>query len=112
MKNFFFQDIWALSTVIVKHCGYTAVVNVKGETKKGMADLRDIMIDDLPDGGANALNLNRYVHPSRFLSLYLFYHIVHVRTPFSILLLASLLPYLLSINFPINLSVTSPCCVN
>ncbi|XP_013585087.1 PREDICTED: protein TSS isoform X1 [Brassica oleracea var. oleracea] len=52
------HDIWALSTVIVKHCGYTAVVNVKGETKKGMADLRDIMIDDLPDGGANALNLN------------------------------------------------------
>ncbi|KAF2547485.1 hypothetical protein F2Q70_00019984 [Brassica cretica] len=57
-EEFFFQDIWALSTVIVKHCGYTAVVNVKGETKKGMAGLRDIVIDNLPDGGANALNLN------------------------------------------------------
>nr|VDC65769.1 unnamed protein product [Brassica rapa] len=52
------HDIRALSTVIVRQCGYTAVVNVKGETKKGMADLRDIVIDDLPDGGANALNLN------------------------------------------------------
>lgn len=93
-EEFFFQDIRALSTVIVRQCGYTAVVNVKGETKKGMADLRDIVIDDLPDGGANSLNLNRYVHPSRFLSLYIFYHIVHVRIPFSISLLASLLPSL------------------
>lgn len=87
---FFSQDTMALSTVIVRHCGYTAVINVKGEVKKGMTGLRDIVIDDLPDGGANALNLNRYVHPSSFLRLYLFYHIVHVRIPFSVLLLAYL----------------------
>ncbi|KAJ0257058.1 Tetratricopeptide repeat [Hirschfeldia incana] len=52
------HDTPALSTVIVRHCGYTAVVNVKGETKKRMTEIRDIVIDDLPDGGANALNLN------------------------------------------------------
>ncbi|KAF8086900.1 hypothetical protein N665_0609s0031 [Sinapis alba] len=52
------HDTMALSTVIVRHCGYTAVINVKGEVKKGMTGLRDIVIDDLPDGGANALNLN------------------------------------------------------
>lgn len=38
------------------------MVNVKGETKKRMTEIRDIVIDDLPDGGANALNLNRYMH--------------------------------------------------
>ncbi|CAH2037548.1 unnamed protein product [Thlaspi arvense] len=49
------HDTSALGTVIVRHCGYTAVVNVKGDIKKGMTN---IVIDDLPDGGANALNLN------------------------------------------------------
>ncbi|CAA7028629.1 unnamed protein product [Microthlaspi erraticum] len=52
------HDTRALGTVIVRHCGYTAAVNVKGEIKKGLTDFRDIVIDDLPDGGANALNLN------------------------------------------------------
>ncbi|CAH8353902.1 unnamed protein product [Eruca vesicaria subsp. sativa] len=52
------HDTPVLSTVIVRHCGYTAVVNVKGEVKKRMTEIRDIVIDDLPDGGANALNLN------------------------------------------------------
>ncbi|KAL0723533.1 hypothetical protein Bca4012_038132 [Brassica carinata] len=52
------HDTMALSTVIVRHCGYTAVVNVKGETKKGTTGLRGTVIDDLPEGGANALNLN------------------------------------------------------
>ncbi|CAL9215101.1 unnamed protein product [Arabidopsis halleri] len=52
------HDTPALGTVIVRHCGYTAVVNVKGKTQKAISDFRDILIDDLPDGGANALNLN------------------------------------------------------
>lgn len=65
------QDTPALGTVIVRHCGYTAVVNVKGKTQKAISDFRDILIDDLPDGGANALNLNRFV-PLRFLIIYVF----------------------------------------
>lgn len=69
---FFFQDTPALGTVIVRHCGYTAAVTVKGGIKKGLADFRDIVIDDLPDGGANALNLNRSVHPSRFIRVHIF----------------------------------------
>ncbi|XP_024008613.1 protein TSS isoform X2 [Eutrema salsugineum] len=52
------HDTPALGTVTVRLCGYTAVVNLKGEIKKGLTDFRDIVIDDLPDGGANALNLN------------------------------------------------------
>ncbi|KAL1203557.1 Protein REDUCED CHLOROPLAST COVERAGE 3 [Cardamine amara subsp. amara] len=52
------HDTLALGTVSVRHCGYTAVVNVKGKTQKGSSDFRDILIHDLPDGGANALNLN------------------------------------------------------
>lgn len=47
------------------------MVNVKGKTQKAMSDFHDILIDDLPDGGANALNLNRSV-PLRFLIIYVF----------------------------------------
>jgi hypothetical protein len=65
------QDTPALGKVIVRQCGYTAVVNVKGQTQKAMSDFRDILIDDLPDGGANALNLNRYVS-LRFLIICVF----------------------------------------
>lgn len=50
-----------MGTVIVRHCGYTAMVNVIGEVKKGNGEARDILIDDQSDGGANALNVNRYV---------------------------------------------------
>ncbi|VVA91423.1 unnamed protein product [Arabis nemorensis] len=52
------QDTLALGTVSVRHCGYTAMVKVKGKIKKETTDFCDIVIDDLPDGGANALNLN------------------------------------------------------
>lgn len=46
---------------MVRHCGYTAMVNVVGEVKKGNGEARDILINDQSDGGANALNVNRYV---------------------------------------------------
>lgn len=72
-EEIFSQDTPALGTVIVRHCGYTAAVTVKGGIKKGLTDFRDIVIDDLPDGGANALNLNRYVNPSRFVGVYIFF---------------------------------------
>ncbi|KAK8349173.1 hypothetical protein V6Z12_A06G125100 [Gossypium hirsutum] len=52
------RDTSALGTVIVRHCGYTAIVSVVGDVKKEKSGARDIEIDDQPDGGANALNIN------------------------------------------------------
>lgn len=47
-----------MGTVIVRHCGYTAIVSV-ADVKKEKSGAQDIEIDDQPDGGANALNINR-----------------------------------------------------
>lgn len=52
------QDTSSLCVVVVKHCGYTAVVKVVGEVDSSLP--QDIKIDDQPDGGANALNINRF----------------------------------------------------
>ncbi|XP_011073390.1 protein TSS [Sesamum indicum] len=52
------HDISSLGVVVVRHCGYTATVKVVGEVKKGKSLLQDIDIEDQPDGGANALNIN------------------------------------------------------
>ncbi|KAK6263688.1 hypothetical protein SCA6_019122 [Theobroma cacao] len=52
------HDTSSLGTVIVRHCGYTAIVKVVGDVKKEKCDAKDIEIDDQPDGGANALNIN------------------------------------------------------
>ncbi|KAA8541942.1 hypothetical protein F0562_023094 [Nyssa sinensis] len=52
------HDISSLGVVVVRHCGYTAIVKVVGDVKKGKYIARDIEIDDQPDGGANALNTN------------------------------------------------------
>lgn len=52
------HDTATLGVVIVRHCGYTAVVKVLGDAKKGSNSVEDIDIDDQPDGGANALNIN------------------------------------------------------
>ncbi|TYJ31481.1 hypothetical protein E1A91_A06G201500v1 [Gossypium mustelinum] len=53
-----FHDISSMGTVIVRHCGYIAIVKVVGEVKNELHSARDIDIDDQPDGGANALNIN------------------------------------------------------
>ncbi|XP_065865568.1 protein REDUCED CHLOROPLAST COVERAGE 3 [Euphorbia lathyris] len=50
------HDTSTLGIVIVRHCGYTATVRVVGEVKKRKAE--DIEINDQPDGGSNALNIN------------------------------------------------------
>ncbi|XP_047309986.1 protein REDUCED CHLOROPLAST COVERAGE 3-like [Impatiens glandulifera] len=51
------QDTSSFSTVLVRHCGYTATVKVCDLIEeKSMA--QDFRIDDQPDGGANALNVN------------------------------------------------------
>lgn len=51
------QDTSSLGVVVVRLCGYTATVRVAGDIKKGK---QDILIEDQPDGGVNALNVNRY----------------------------------------------------
>ncbi|KAK5825583.1 hypothetical protein PVK06_020439 [Gossypium arboreum] len=57
-ENVVVHDTSALGTVIVRHCGYTAIVSVVGDVKKEKSGARDIEIDDQPNGGANALNIN------------------------------------------------------
>jgi len=42
-------------------------VKVVGNVKKKKFDAQDIEIDDLPDGGANALNINRFELQARSL---------------------------------------------
>ena len=53
------QDTSSLGVVIVRHCGYTATIKVVGNVKKEKFETQDVEIDDQPDGGANALNINR-----------------------------------------------------
>lgn len=54
------QDTSTLGVVVVRHCGYTAIVKVSAEVKwEGNSVPQDIEIEDHPEGGANALNINR-----------------------------------------------------
>lgn len=50
-----------MGIVIVRQCGYTAIVKVVGDVKKAKYDAQDIEIGDQQGGGANALNINRFV---------------------------------------------------
>lgn len=52
------QDTSSLGTVLVRHCGYTAMVKVVGDVKNANCMTQDIVINDQPEGGANALNIN------------------------------------------------------
>ncbi|KAK3012481.1 hypothetical protein RJ639_007932 [Escallonia herrerae] len=53
------HDTSTLCIVVVRHCGYTAVVKVAAEVNwNGTSVPQDIDIEDQPDGGANALNVN------------------------------------------------------
>ncbi|KAL2338169.1 hypothetical protein Fmac_012615 [Flemingia macrophylla] len=52
------HDTSSLAVVVVNHCGYTATVKVMGNVNMRKPKVRDIEIDDQPDGGANALNIN------------------------------------------------------
>ncbi|CAL1415001.1 unnamed protein product [Linum trigynum] len=53
------HDVSTIGVVIIRHCGYTAVVKVSGEVDwKGSPIPQDIDIEDQPEGGANALNAN------------------------------------------------------
>ncbi|KAK6135634.1 hypothetical protein DH2020_030619 [Rehmannia glutinosa] len=53
------HDTSTLGVVVVRHCGYTAVVKVSAEVNwEGNSIPQDIDIEDHPEGGANALNIN------------------------------------------------------
>nr|GEY21948.1 protein TSS [Tanacetum cinerariifolium] len=52
------HDTNSMSTVFVRHCGYTATVKIVGDIKKAKFMSQEIVIDDQPEGGANALNIN------------------------------------------------------
>ncbi|KAJ7979570.1 Tetratricopeptide repeat (TPR)-like superfamily protein [Quillaja saponaria] len=53
------HDTPTLGVVIVRHCGYTAVVKVSLDVNlEGNTLPQDIDIEDQPEGGANALNVN------------------------------------------------------
>ncbi|CAA2995513.1 TSS isoform X1 [Olea europaea subsp. europaea] len=52
------HDTSSLSCVVVRHGGYTAIVKVVGDVKRGKSLAQDVEIEDQPDGGANALNIN------------------------------------------------------
>ena len=55
------QDIATLGVVNVRYCGYTAVVKVEvREDDKKHPPLPYIELLDQPDGGACALNINRF----------------------------------------------------
>lgn len=55
------QDVNTLGVVNVRYCGYIAVVKVEGkENKKVGSQSQSIELLDQPEGGANALNINRY----------------------------------------------------
>ena len=57
------QDTATLGVVLVKHCGYTAVVQVPldAQLTTVVPAQQDIHIEDQPEGGSNALNVNRLV---------------------------------------------------
>ncbi|EEF33979.1 protein REDUCED CHLOROPLAST COVERAGE 2 [Ricinus communis] len=53
------HDTSTLGVVVVRHCGYTAVVKVSAEVNwDGNPIPQDIDIEDQPEEGANALNVN------------------------------------------------------
>ncbi|KAJ8750965.1 hypothetical protein K2173_016146 [Erythroxylum novogranatense] len=53
------HDTPTLGVVVIRHCGYTAIVKVFGEVNwDGKPIPQDIDIDDQSEGGANALNVN------------------------------------------------------
>jgi len=54
------KDTTTLGTVIVRHQGYTVLVEAAGPKPEEGEELpTDLAIDEQIDGGANALNVNR-----------------------------------------------------
>ena len=60
--------------MVVRHCGFTAVVKVLADVNwVGRPVPQDIEIEDQPEGGANALNVNRSVDV--FMPIFLVFYI-------------------------------------
>ncbi|XP_062078483.1 protein REDUCED CHLOROPLAST COVERAGE 2 isoform X2 [Humulus lupulus] len=53
------HDTATLGVVVLRHCGFTSVVKVSADVNwEGSPIPQDIEIEDQPEGGANALNVN------------------------------------------------------
>ena len=62
LLNKYLQDIVTLGVVNVRHCGYIACVKVQGiDNASANTPLRSQLLLEQPDGGANALNIDRFV---------------------------------------------------
>lgn len=55
------QDIATLGFINVRYCGYVVAVKVAGRGNENVdsPSHQNIRLFDQPDGGANALNINR-----------------------------------------------------
>jgi hypothetical protein len=64
--TFTVQDITTLGVVYVRYCGYVVVVKVEGGTNDNANSSfhQNNEVFDQPEGGANALNINRFLNPS------------------------------------------------
>lgn len=61
--NVYLQDIATLGVVNVRYCGYIACVKVQGiDSASAKTPLQSQELLDQPDGGANALNIDRFAH--------------------------------------------------
>lgn len=76
------QDITTLGVVYVRYCGYVVVVKVEGGVNENVNSLshQNIELFDQPEGGGNALNINRFLNPSALstftsLRLYIIFNI-------------------------------------
>ncbi|CAM8880453.1 unnamed protein product [Rhodiola kirilowii] len=56
------RDTSYMGVVVVRHCGYTAVVKVIEDSRRRRNIGADVCVDDQPEGGANALNINSFRH--------------------------------------------------
>lgn len=71
LRIFYVQDITTLGVVNVRYCGYVVVVKVEVGVRENVdsPSQQTIELFDQPEGGANALNINRCRYPS---TLYIF----------------------------------------
>jgi len=66
LRIFYVQDITTLGVINVRYCGYVVVVKVEGGVRENVDSPSQQIIElfDQPEGGANALNINRLPNPS------------------------------------------------
>lgn len=53
------QDVDTLGTISLKYCGYISVVKIEKESEKLSPPSQIVDLLEQPEGGANALNINR-----------------------------------------------------